>query len=364
MLPLTGELSKADFVRFETIHPKELGQADIEKWRSHQRAGTFSPYLTPDWAQLIGAARADARVVIVNDGEGYFGAQRLSRFSAMGLGAPISDYQGLVSCERLKIAPAQLCRALNVGRIDLTHVPAGATPFKAAGAEGSWIAETQSSSELYEAALRTRRAEFVRQTDKKARKLERERGQVEFRAQSSERTDFETLVSWKNTQLQRTGQPEIWAAPWVRQTLDRCFAAREPRFGGALFTLSVDGAMAAGAFCLRSGSVLHFWIVAHDSAFDAYSPGVQLARRIIGWAADHGVTEVDFGPGDYQYKRQLSTTQRMLEWGVVAGASFSGAVRRGAHGLRSQIEKAPQPKLAALPGKAMRRLDLMRALGA
>ncbi len=351
-------------MRFETVHPRDLSPADVARWRSHQRAGTASPYLTPEWAQIIGGVRADARVCVINDGEGYFGAQRLSRFSAMGLGAPISDYQGVVGAEGLSVPAGALCRALNVGRIDLTHTPHGQTLFKAAGSEGSWIAETQGSRELFEAALKTRRGEFVRQTEKKFRKLERERGAATFVAESDVRADFTTLVDWKNAQLKRSGQPEIWATPWVRQTIERCFDTRAPEFGGTLFTLHVNDALIAAAFCLRSTNVLHFWIVAHDNAFDAYSPGVQLARRIIGWAADNGVTEVDFGPGDYQYKRQLSTTQRGLEWGVVAGASLSGAVRRSAHSLRSQLEKAPQAKLAALPGKAMRRLDMMRALGA
>lgn len=351
-------------MRLETVHPSELGAAEAAQWRAHQRPGTLSPYLTPEWAQIVGAARTDARVCIINDGEGFFGAQRLSRFSAMGMGAPIADYQGVVGAEGLAVNAAELCRALRVGRIDLTHSATGQTLFAPAGEEGSWIAETSSSRDLYEAALKTRRAEFVRQTDKKARKLERERGHVEFRAQSTERANFETLLAWKNDQLKRTGQPEIWATPWVRTTLDHCFDARATSFGGALFTLSVEGKLAAGAFCLRSAQVLHFWIVAHDSGFDAYSPGVQLARRIIGWAGDNGIPEVDFGPGDYQYKRQLSTTQRMLEWGVVTRVSFSGALRRGEHALRAQIERLPQPRLAALPGKAMRKLDLMRALAA
>lgn len=357
-------MEQGGFVRLETIHPSELRAADVERWRGHQRPGTLSPYLTPDWAQIIGAVRPDARVCIIDDGQGYFGAQRLSRFSAMGMGAPISDYQGVVGVEGLQVTPQALCRALGVGRIDLTHTPAGQTLFAAAGAEGSWIAETHGARELYEAALKQRRAEFVRQTDKKARKLERERGQIEFRAQSPERADFETLLSWKNAQLKETGQPEIWATPWVREALERCFSAHEASFAGALFTLSVEGQLAAAAFCLRSAKVLHFWVVAHDNKFDAYSPGVQLARRIIGWAADHGVSEVDFGPGDYQYKRQLSTTQRSLEWGVVSAGSVSGVLRQSEHALRSQFERLPNKKLAALPGKAMRRLDLMRALAA
>jgi hypothetical protein len=39
-------------------------------------------------------------------------------------------------------------------------------------------------------------------------------------------------------------------------------------------------------------------------------------------------------------------------------------VRLAEHGLRTRLERLPQPRLAALPGKAMRRLDLMRALHA
>lgn len=355
-------------MRLETVHPRELSASDAALWRAHQTSDPAlqSPYLTPDWAKLIGDVRDDARVVVIQDGAGFFGAQRLSRFAAMGMGAPISDYQGVVGMPDLQVNGSELCRALKVGRIDLTHAPIGQSLLKAAvaGQEGSWISDVVGGRDIYEAALKQRRSEFVRQTDKKFRKLERDHGHVEFRAQSTERADFETLLAWKNAQLRRTGQPEIWAAPWIAQTLNACFDTREAKFGGALFTLSVGGKMAAGAFCLRSPKVLHFWIVAHDNAFDAYSPGVQLARWIAGWAGDHGIAELDFGPGDYQYKRQLSTGQRMLERGVIAGQSWSGAVRRAEHALRARIERLPQPKLAELPGKAMRRLDLMRALHA
>lgn len=325
-----------------------------------------SPYLTPDWAKLMGEVRDDARVCVIQDGAGFFGVQRLSRFAAMGLGAPIADYQGVVGLPDLAVNRADLCRSLQVGRIDITHAPAGQSLLKGAvaGQDGSWIANVAGGRDLYEAALKERRSEFVRQTDKKRRKLEREHGDIEFRAQSSERADFETLLAWKNAQLKRTGQPEIWGAPWVSQALNASFETRDTQFGGALFTLSIKGQLAACAFCLRSARVLHFWIVAHDNAYDNYSPGVQLARWIMGWAGDNGIAEIDFGPGDYQYKRQLSTGQRMLERGVVAGNSWSAAVRRAENAVRARMEKLPQPRLAELPGKAMRRLDLMRALHA
>lgn len=353
-------------MRFETIHPKEIGLTELNRWRAHQCANPnlASPYLTPEWAQIIGAARGDARVCVIGGGAGFFSAQRLSPFAAMGVGAPIADCQGVVGDPALRVDAAALCRALKVGRIDLTHVPdAGATPLQVAGAEGSWVAETHGARDLYEAAIRLRRSEFVRQTDKKARKLAREKGELDFRAGSVERADFETLLRWKNAQLARSGQPQIWATPWVRAVLERCFESRTPDFGGVLFTLSAGETLVSAAFCLRSPRVLHFWLVAHDNAYDSYSPGVQLARWIAGWAAENGLAEVEFGPGDYQYKRQLSTTQRMLSYGVISSASLSGMVRRTTYALRSRLECAPHQGVAALPGKAMRRLDLMRALG-
>jgi CelD/BcsL family acetyltransferase involved in cellulose biosynthesis len=350
-------------VRLETIHPKELGPAEIVRWHEHQRASIAlrSPYLTPEWVQIIGAVRDDARVCVIDGGAGFLGVQRLSRFAAMGLGAPIADYQGLIGNGDLRVEPRAICRALGVGRIDVANAPAG-TLLNPVGEDGSWIAEVSGGRDLYEAALKQRRAEFVRQTDKKARKFEREFGPLEFRMRSTEQGDFETLIAWKNAQLERSGQPQTWARPWVRRTINACFEANTPEFGGMLFTLHARDKLVAAAFCLRSERVLHLWLLGHDNGYDNYSPGVQLARRTIHWAAEHGFAEVDFGAGDYQYKRQLSTTQRMLERGVMAGGSWSAAVRRAEHVLRARIERLPQARLAALPGKAMRRLDLMRAL--
>ncbi len=110
------------------------------------------------------------------------------------------------------------------------------------------------------------------------------------------------------------------------------FAHKSPDFGGALFTLTCGDKLIAANYCLRANGVLHAWLIGHDNAFDAYSPGVLLARQIIEWAAAHGYDEVDFGPGDYQFKRQLSTGQRRLAWGSAARPSWSADGAAGADG--------------------------------
>ena len=74
-------------------------------------------------ARIVADIRDDARICVIDDGAGFFAAQRLSPFAAMGLGAPITDYQGIVASAPLDVNPGDLCRSLKVGRIDLTHVP-------------------------------------------------------------------------------------------------------------------------------------------------------------------------------------------------------------------------------------------------
>jgi hypothetical protein len=71
-----------------------------------------------------------------------------------------------------------------------------------------------------------------------------------------------------------------------------------------------------------------------------------------------------FGPGESLFKRQLSTHSRRLHWGYLGRPSFSAAVRGAQYKLREEIERAPVPWIAGLPGRAMRRFDLHSALNA
>lgn len=349
-------------MRIEVIHPKELGIGEVRAWRALQ--AHQSPYLTPDWARLVGEAREDARVAVIEDGfetAGFLPVQRPSRFAAMGLGAPIADYEGLVGPAHLPVRASDLCRALKVGRIDFSHVPHGQAcfaPFEA-GQDGSWLADVRAGAAAWRAVQKGRRPEFIRQTDKKLRRLNKA-GEAVFTPLSRHRGHFEQMLAWKRLQLAHTGQPPIWSTRWVSQVVHEAFAANWTHFSGAFFTLARGRELIAAAFFLRSQGVLHDWIVAHNPAYETCSPGVLLSRAVVEWAADNGLDEVDFGPGDYQYKRQLSTGQRMLAWGSAAGPSVSGLVRRAAYAARARIERGG--RFAALPGKAMRRIDVLRGL--
>ena len=63
-------------------------------------------------------------------------------------------------------------------------------------------------------------------------------------------------------------------------------------------------------------------------------------------------SRLDLGCGDYRFKRELSNTAQET------GHGFVGLAYR----LREAAEGLPLGGVSALPGKAMRRYDLLRAL--
>lgn len=356
-------------VQIEAVHPRELGESETQAWEGlrAQHSGLISPYFSSGFAKIVGIVRPDARVAVVREGNqivAFMGVQGRSRFAAMGLGAPLSDYQGVVGDPALAVDAAALCRALGVGRIDFATAPADQATFAGAmhGVQPSWVADLRAGRTAFIERMKERRQETVRQQDRKRRKLLREHPEMKFNAVSGEVAHLQALLDWKTEQCRRTGQPLVWATPWVQDTVHRSFASQDPHFGGLLFTLTIGDTLVAAHYLLRSDRALHAWLIGHDAAFEPYSPGVLLTRFLIEWAADEGYQEVDFGFGDYRYKREFAEPLRQVGWGTIGRPSLALAFRTAAYGARRMLERAPVSAVASAPGRVMRRIDVLRGL--
>ncbi len=358
-------------MRVEIVRVRELGTSEIARWRElqAQTPTLSSPFFTPDYVLLIASVRPDVRVAIVQaDGviKGFFALQ--SSFGSAGLpvGAPISDCQGIVGEPDFPFCPSALCRPLDVARFDFTHVPSDQAAFApyVQSATASWFADLTSGGAPYFAEVKRRHRNFLYQLARVRRKLTREIEDFVFTAESRDVSHLETLLAWKTQQLADTNQPLVWRRPWVRNAMLRSLRETNPYFGGALFTLTLKGKLIAANFCLRSDTVLHGMLMAHDREYEPYSPGVQLMRCLLEWAAASGFQEVDFGVGDQLYKRQFGTHQRTTMAGWVGRPSLASLVKASQHAVRGQIERIPNPWIASLPGRIMRRLDVYRGLAA
>lgn len=351
--------------------PLDLTPAEIAGWRALQaESGLLSPYLSPDW--MLALARAggpDARggrVALIREyGElvGVF-PTRVGRFTALPPGSPLCDYQAVVAKPGLQLKPQALAQALGVARLDLYNLVDDQpwfTPHLRGKSESLYI-DLAGGFDAYARQRKEAGSGILADAAKKMRKLEREHEAVRFTPSSTSLTDFEQMIACKRAQYKCTRQTDIFDAVWPETLLRNLFTEATPAFGARMFTLHVGDKLAAVNLCLHAGPVLHAWFIAHDEAFQKYSPGVLLFAEILRWAPEQGIVEMDLGPGDYRFKVALANASRQVGHGFVGRLSAASAMRGAQYRVRGAAEALPLGRYSHLPGKAMRRIDLWRGL--
>ena len=329
-----------------------------------------SPFLSPHWAQAVARAQGPAsnvKVAIQHDRAGEpaaFLGVRVRGSTAMPIGAPLCDYQALVAREGFPTDPRAMLRALGASRYDFCHMQADDPAFlgQARGRNTSWIVEVADGYAAYEAERKAAGVGVLKDIDKKRRKAEREIGPARFTALSESHADFWTLIAWKRAQLAATGQTDLFKTPWVMKLMEALMETRDPAFGGGLYTLHLGDDLVAAHFHLRGGGTIHGWMIAHDPKFERYSPGLLLFQDILK-SLEHGpYRRLDLGAGDYRFKRELSNRQQMVSFGFMGAPSVSTLARKAVYRVRDIAESLPLGPVSALPGKAMRRIDVLRGL--
>lgn len=358
----------------DVLRPLDLSDADVAAWTRLQdaRLEFGNPFLSPQWPRALAraggpdAGRGRVAVLRRRDGEAVgFLPARVGRYTAMPMGAPMSDYQALVAGADVEVDPERLARAFGVQRLDLYNfLPRpNFAPTLHATSE-SLIAELSDGYEAYAKARRTAGSSVLQDAAKKRRKLEREHGPVAFTPLSACTDSFEALVAFKREQYRLTHQSDIFDAGWPLTVLRAAFQRPEAGFRAALFTLHADGKLIAANLSVLGRGVVHAWFISHDPEFCKYSPGVLLFDDILRWAPANGYRELDLGPGDYRFKLSLGSSTRRVAHGYVGSPSAATLVRGGQYRLRRAVESLPLGRASQLPGKAMRRLDLWRGLHA
>ena len=350
----------------------ELPAEVLAAWSAVQAGSTRleSPFLSPQWAQAAARAQGcagDVKVAVQRDPSGEpaaFLAVRKRGSTAMPVGAPLSDYQALVTREGFRADPRAMLRALGVSRYDFSHMQVEDPAFQghARGQDVSWVVEVADGYAAYEAERKAAGVGALKDIDKKRRKVEREVGPARFTALSDSRADYEQLIAWKRAQLAATGQTDLFKTPWVLRLMDELLDTRTAEFGGGLYTLHFGDALAAAHFHLRGGGTIHGWLIAHDPRFERYSPGLLLFQDILRSLDAAPYKRLDLGAGDYRFKRELSNRQQGVTFGFLGAPSVSTLARTAVYGLREVAEALPLGPVSALPGKAMRRIDVLRGL--
>lgn len=348
----------------------ELTPALQTRWLEFQRLseGRDTPFLSPCWARSVEAAKGGrgVRVAVVSEaGEPRaFMPVSAGKITAIAAGGAMCDYEGLVAEPGFVVDPQALLRALGVSRYDFSHAlenDAALAPY-GRGEHVSWLIDMPDGYEVYAAGRRAAGVSALKDLDRKRRKAAREVAEPQFTAWSTSRTHFDRLFELKREQYRLTGQTDVFEAGWTMRLMDDLFALKLPGYGGTLFTLHFGDRLAAVQFHLMGERVIHAWMIAHEPAFERYSPGLLLFQDILRWMDDAPYTRLDLGYGDYRFKRELSNAQTRLTYGFVGLPSAATLMREAAYALRQTAEQLRLGGVSELPGKAMRRIDLIRGL--
>ena len=338
--------------RSRVIAPAELSEGEIERWRALQRTdpALASPFLAPEFTRIVGRARRDVAVAILEqDGEkaGFFAFQRGRMRTGRAVGWGLSDHQGVVAAPPLRWTASELLRACGLRTFEFDHLVAAQGPFAPHHrcVRASPVIELSHGFDAYVTARQADGVSELRNTERKRRKLERERGAVTFEAHDADPATLATLLGWKSAQYARTGASDVLAAGWVREVVRAVHTADGAAFAGLLSVLRVDGQPAALHLGMRSESVWHWWFPTYDPSLSRYSPGLILLLEMAAAAPGLGLRVIDLGKGEARYKRSFANGALQVAEGVVETPSLAAAVthvRRVARGAARRTGLGPR----------------------
>jgi CelD/BcsL family acetyltransferase involved in cellulose biosynthesis len=123
--------------------------------------------------------------------------------------------------------------------------------------------------------------------------------------------------------------------------MHRLLHTRDPAFAGILSTVHIGDHLVAAHFGIRSDHVLHWWFPVYDPAYAQLSPGWILLREIVAATPGLGVSRIDLGRGDDEYKRRAKTGEILVGQGTITRSGTRHMLRRARHTTINAAKASP-----------------------
>lgn len=317
------------------IKAREIDDNIATRWRTLQASNPAlaNPYFNVEYLQSVAAVRDDVFVSIIEEaGEviGFFPWQSKDGRVAAPVGGRLSDYQGIIGVPERRWDYDAILDASGPKIWDFDHLLASQPPASVYRKieDVSPIMEMRDGFEAYLAERKQAGAKRIDQFRRKARKFEREVGELVVECYSDSEEAFRQVIEWKNAQCRRTGVPEFLTWGWTEGMLREIWRRRSKEFAGMLTIIRANDEIIAGHFGMRSASVCHWWFPTYNAAYGKYSPGGILLLKLAEAVAGEGISMVDLGKGDDAYKPSFANAEVPLLEGSVMRPSITAMQRR------------------------------------
>ena len=310
-------------MEIEIIRPDALRPEDQAVWES-LRAGDPDldhPYLDPRYSLAAASVPGAALAVFRRGGQavGFFPFQRRGRL-IQPLGAPLTDYHGMIAAAADRLTPDRLAErlggVLRVGGWIVSEVEDAGFLRRA-----RMTTDTTGGRQALIERLDGRNPRFAKNVRRMWRGLERDHGPPVFVWDDRDPAVLDWIIGLKRDQYRRTRRHDVFACGWTRDLLHQLHAGFADGFGVRVASLrTASGALVAAEASLDDGRILHLWFPTYSPDFTRYGPGLLLTRRELEQAAGDGYRLADFGVGDAGYKSAMADA---------AGPAFEGSADGG-----------------------------------
>ncbi|WP_113704548.1 GNAT family N-acetyltransferase [Nonomuraea lactucae] len=324
-----------------------LTDQELDAWHRLRAANAAldSPYFHPGFAAAVHACGPAVQVAVTRDERGEIAALLPCHRDGSLLrpvGWPGADFQGPLLAPGTAFRPLDLLGA-GVRALEFDHLVegcAGFEPWISSRRVSPYVDTTGGLDGYLGRASRTGR-DNMGQARRRTAKAERTLGPVRFVADAPDPGALDRVVELKRAQYAATGARDYFAEPGRVDLLHRLLSTREAAFGGVLSTLYAGPHLVAAHFGMRSGGVLHWWFPVYDPAFAGLAPGWMLLRELVAAAPRLGVSRIDLGRGDDEYKRRAKTGETVVCQGLVAKGWLRPALRGARDTLAAAARGSP-----------------------
>jgi CelD/BcsL family acetyltransferase involved in cellulose biosynthesis len=339
--------------RVYVIEPNDLGPGEIASWHQMQKAtpSLADPFLAPEYAMVVGRFRPRSKVGVLMDGQcvgGFFPfeARRL------GVGVPISGWlstcQGVIHEPGMQWDTSELLRKCGLSAWRFDNLLADQAAFRPyhANIAPTPVIDLTGGFDNYYAQLRERAPRFCRETERKARKLGREVGELRLELDSPNPSLLSTLMCWKSDQYRRTDHVDRFNLPWLSDLLHALLATRSDHLSGMLSVLYAGDEPVSIQFGLRAAGTLVGWFIGYDQRFRKYSPGLLQIRMMTEalWTVD--IDTVCMGRGAKYSARIFKNFDFPVAEGMATDRSVLGAAHRVRNGINRRALHAVRERSA------------------
>jgi CelD/BcsL family acetyltransferase involved in cellulose biosynthesis len=349
--------------RIEITKPSALSSDDLRAWEGFilGRPDLIGPYFDVRYVIAIAATVPKAFVARILDASGQivgFFPYQMRGKTAQPLGAPLSDYHGIIGAVGLEVDYQNMLKAMKAERLEFYGWIGELTADTSTLKSYSQIADLSQGYEAYIDRHSALNSKFFKNVARCQRNVEKDFNGFSFSFEPVTPEILEWVIDKKRTQYERSGQHDVFGCGWTQDMLARLADFEDRGFGLKVGLFRYEDVLVAAEICLMREVYIHLWFPAYNNDYHRYSPGILLSLKIMEHATSLGITKVDFGAGGEAYKHTMTEAALPCFEGEVVADGQSGS--RMADALIALLPSL-KPKIEGISLSIRRRLRIIRA---